>query len=85
VVKERLQVQSSVNAIGGAAAKHSLPQYSNSMDALIKIGRQEGLAGIYKGYGATLFSYGPFSALYFLLYEEVTGTLNVFYYTAIEQ
>jgi hypothetical protein len=33
--------------------------------------RQEGYRGLYKGYFATLFSYGPFSAIYFAWYEEV--------------
>ena len=31
---------------------------------------QEGLGGIYRGYMATLYSFGPFSALYFSFYEE---------------
>ena len=35
------------------------------------ISKQEGLRGIYKGYWATLLSFGPFSALYFGLYEKV--------------
>ena len=61
VVKERLQVQSTmVNAA----------QYSGSLDACRTILRKEGLAGIYKGYWATLASFGPFSALYFLFYEQ---------------
>ena len=32
--------------------------------------KEEGLVGLYRGYGATLLSFGPFSALYFLFYEE---------------
>ena len=48
-----------------------LPIYKGSFDALLQICRQEGVRGIYKGYGATLLTYGPFSALYFFLYEEV--------------
>lgn len=31
--------------------------------------RHEGIAGIYRGYGATLASFAPFSGLYFLGYE----------------
>eukprot|EP01032_Pedospumella_encystans_P010434 gene10434-12194_t len=60
VVKERLQVQS--NRTDSA--------YKGSIDAFRTIIKQEGLRGLYKGYSATLFSYGPFSATYFLLYEE---------------
>jgi hypothetical protein len=41
---------------------------------MIKISKQEGISGIYKGYNATLLSYGPFSALYFLFYEELKST-----------
>lgn len=55
VVKERLQVQSS---------------YRNTTDAFRKILKYEGVRGIYKGYGATLLSFGPFSAFYFLFYEK---------------
>ena len=62
VVKERLQVQS--NRTDSA--------YKGSIDAFRTIIKQEGLRGLYKGYSATLFSYGPFSATYFLLYEEVS-------------
>jgi len=32
--------------------------------------RAEGVRGLYKGYLATLASFGPFSALYFAFYEE---------------
>jgi hypothetical protein len=62
VIKERLQVQSN---------RHTSTQYKGGVDAFRTILRQEGLTGLYKGYGATLFSYGPFSAIYFVLYEEV--------------
>jgi hypothetical protein len=55
VLKERLQVQST---------------YRNTWHGLQQIWHQEGLRGIYKGYGATLASFGPFSAFYFLFYEQ---------------
>jgi hypothetical protein len=38
--------------------------YRGNWHALVTIARHEGLRGIYRGYGATLLSYGPFSALY---------------------
>ena len=60
VVKERMQVQSP----GGRV------YYHNARDAVRQIVRSgEGLGGLYRGYGATLASFGPFSALYFALYE----------------
>ena len=60
VIKERLQVLSAASA---------QQQYHGSYDAMKKIMKNEGLAGVYKGYGATLLSFGPFSAIYFGLYE----------------
>lgn len=35
----------------------------------------EGVRGLYRAYGATVGSFGPFSALYFLFYEELKGML----------
>jgi hypothetical protein len=60
VVKERLQVQVGT---GGP--------YKGSWDALRTIQRVEGWSGLYRGYGATLASFGPFSATYFALYEAL--------------
>ncbi len=60
VIKERLQVQ---DGSGG-------PGYKGGADALVKIWKSEGLLGCYRGYGATLMSFGPFSALYFVFYEQ---------------
>jgi Mitochondrial carrier protein len=65
VIKERMQVQHR-RAVHGPSVLH----YKNSWDALQEISRTEGLRGIYKGYGATLASFGPFSALYFVFYER---------------
>ena len=31
----------------------------------------EGARGLYRAYGATVMSFGPFSALYFLFYEKL--------------
>ena len=60
VVKERMQVQQ----------KNVKNGYRGSLDALKQIVRTEGVSGIYKGYAATLASFGPFSALYFVFYER---------------
>ena len=59
VVKERLQVQEAKTG------------YKNTRHAIKSILQNEGLGGIYRGYGATLMSFGPFSALYFLFYERL--------------
>lgn len=62
VVKERMQVQSTFKA-GGYF-------YKNSWDAVRNISRTEGIRGIYRGYGATISSFGPFSAFYLMFYEK---------------
>lgn len=64
IVKERLQVQH------GAAGSSPEAKYRGSLDALKQIIRYEGISGIYRGYAATLASYGPFSAFYFVFYER---------------
>ena len=73
VVKERLQVQVKDRALHPEAVSTTHPEgvYKGSRDAFTTIVRQEGVCGIYKGYGATLFSFGPFSACYFLIYENM--------------
>jgi len=66
VIKERLQVQHQQKNKSSSAPQQ---QYHGSYDAMRKILQHEGFSGIYKGYGATLLSFGPFSAIYFGLYE----------------
>jgi len=61
VVKERLQVQRPGDAMA----------YRGSLDAISTLWRSEGIRGVYKGYGATLLSFGPYSAFYFLFYEQL--------------
>ena len=68
VVKERMQVQRKATVAPNDL--HLNHQYNGSLDALRQITRTEGMRGIYKGYGATLASFGPFSALYFTFYEQ---------------
>lgn len=63
VIKERLQVQNNNTSIKNNG-------YKNTSHAIRSIWKGEGIRGIYKGYGATLLSFGPFSALYFLFYEK---------------
>ena len=45
-------------------------KYRNDIDAVRQILRVEGIRGLYRAYGATVMSFGPFSALYFLFYEK---------------
>jgi len=69
VIKERLQVQHSESA-GLTRRASAPPRYKGSWDAVKIVAQTEGLLGLYKGYAATLASFGPFSALYFLFYEQ---------------
>jgi hypothetical protein len=63
VIKERRQVQSTVKYF----------TYKNDLDAIKTIIKQEGIRGYYKAYGATIFSFGPMSAFYFMFYEYFKG------------
>jgi hypothetical protein len=67
VIKERLQVQALQS---NSAFADSATPYRGSWDALKRILLTERLSGIYKGYGATLASFGPFSAFYFVFFEK---------------
>ena len=66
IAKERLQIQGPSNGafVGG-------PKYQGNVDAVRQIWKLEGIRGVYKGYGATLMSFGPFSAFYFVFYEQM--------------
>ena len=70
VIKERLQVQHAAPLGHHNSVHGNNLNYEGSFDALKKIAKTEGVAGVYKGYAATLASFGPFSALYFMFYER---------------
>lgn len=60
VIKERRQVQSSLKAY----------DYKSDADAVRQVAKHEGIRGLYRAYWATVGSFGPFSALYFMFYEK---------------
>ena len=64
IVKERMQVQAVLPA-------NSPLHYTSTTHAITTIARTEGLRGIYRGYGATLASFGPYSAFYLSIYEQL--------------
>lgn len=70
VVKERMQVQKA-KTTGGQPLR-----YRGSWHCFKTILAEEHWRGIYKGYGATLISFGPFSALYFTIYENSKGLMQ---------
>jgi hypothetical protein len=47
--------------------------YSSDYNAFREILKVEGIRGLYRAYGATVMSFGPFSALYFMFYEKFKG------------
>jgi hypothetical protein len=51
--------------------------YKNDLDAIRQIKATEGTRGLYKAYMATVLSFGPFSALYFMFYERLKGFVVV--------
>mgnify|MGYP001131846061 CR=1 FL=1 len=48
-------------------------QYKGDIDALKQVTKTEGIRGLYRAYGATVMSFGPFSGLYFMFYEYAKG------------
>jgi len=69
VIKERMQVQAFSTRAGGYG------EYASGWGALRHIARSEGVRGLYKGYWATLASFGPMSATYFMFYEQLRARL----------
>lgn len=63
VIKERRQVQSNLQKY----------HYDSDIDAVRKVLKVEGIRGLYRAYGATVMSFGPFSAFYFMFYETLKG------------
>uniref|UniRef100_A0A7S3GFI2 Mitochondrial carrier protein n=1 Tax=Palpitomonas bilix TaxID=652834 RepID=A0A7S3GFI2_9EUKA len=56
VVKQKMQV-------------HGGTLYHRDTDALRDVLRKEGPRGLYRGFGAAFLTYGPFSGIYFAMYE----------------
>lgn len=48
-------------------------EYRSDFHAFREILKTEGAHGLYRAYGATVASFGPFSALYFMFYEYFKG------------
>src|SRR3954471_23251505 len=66
--KARLQVQTERAGTGSAP-------YRKFVDALIKIARQEGVRGLYRGFTVTFVGSSGASMLYFTSYEYTKQTL----------
>lgn len=64
VIKERQQI-SAVSHV--SESSHA----TSAVSTVRRILRTEGFRGLYRGYWATIASFGPFSALYFVFYESL--------------
>jgi hypothetical protein len=73
VIGPRVEPVPSAPAAGSAAGSPGgrAPFYKDGGDAVRKILRSEGVTGLYRGYGATVLSFGPYSALNFMMYEQL--------------
>ena len=61
VVKERLQVMTSLNTY----------HYTGTRDAFQQILRTEGVKSLYRGYGATILAFGPFAGISLATYDKL--------------
>eukprot|EP01084_Bolivina_argentea_P136065 239670_1 len=69
VIKERMQIQSQLDP------QH---RYKSTSDAIYRMMKFEGRNGLYRAYGATIISFGPFSALYLMMYEQFKHLLATY-------
>lgn len=77
VVKSRLQAlpsPASLAALGRPAA----PAYSGTLDAVLKILRQEGLGGFFKGIRVKIVQSVLAAALLFMVKEEISAAVRAF-------
>jgi len=51
-------------------------QATGMTPSITNIIRRDGIRGLYKGYGATLASFGPFSAFYFMFVEQIKAGIK---------
>ncbi|GET04181.1 mitochondrial NAD transporter [Rhizophagus clarus] len=69
VVKTRLQNQGKID--------HSIPSYKGTGGTLKRIWVEEGIRGLYRGLGPTLYGYLPTWAIYFSAYDYFKAALGV--------
>ena len=65
VVKTRIMNQ-------GTVAAGQTPKYAGMLDCFVKIARQEGFGGFYKGFVPNFMRLGPQTIMTFLFYEQFT-------------
>jgi hypothetical protein len=70
VVKQRVQVARTASSMSAANSSSNSTSYTSSYHACRLILREDGVRGLYRGFGAGLATYGPYVSLYFALYEQ---------------
>ena len=66
ILKERLQVQDILKTY----------KYKNTFDAIRQIFQKEGFFALYKAYGATVLSFGPYTGISMALYDKFKSRKN---------
>ncbi|KAH7365489.1 hypothetical protein KP509_18G030800 [Ceratopteris richardii] len=69
VISQRLMVQ------GNQSSAHFCCRYKGGLDALKTILRTDGMKGLYRGFGMSVLTYGPSSALWWASYAATQRTL----------
>ena len=67
ILKERLQVQKLLGTYN----------YKNSIDAVRQIAKKEGFFALYRAYGATVLSFGPYTGISLGLYDKFKSKLQI--------
>ncbi len=76
VAQSRMQVQAALQGSSTAAAALVRQQYGSTISALRTIWRQEGLRGLYRGYGTAVLLIPGFWGVYFTTYEGLKPMLT---------
>lgn len=74
VIKQRLQVIST-----SPSSSTSINNATNEWQVLKTILKEDGVFGLYRGFGVGLLTYGPYVSLYFVFYEQLKASLLSFY------
>jgi len=69
VAQSRMQVQAALQSSSNSAAALVRKQYGSTISALSTIWRQEGMRGLYRGYGTSVLLIPGFWGVYFTTYE----------------
>jgi hypothetical protein len=72
VIKQRLQVQSQLQPGQAPSTLH----YRGVFHGISAILKADGPRGLLRGYWASLGTFGPFSAVYFAVLEELKGAVK---------